>query len=56
LFLKRALNIAPEDPLIMEDLAVALISEGFELDEAEDLLKRAGKEHRLAELKALMHI
>lgn len=54
--LKRALNIAPEDPLIMEDLAVALISENSSIDEAEDLLRRAGKEFRIAELKALMHI
>lgn len=54
--LKRALNIAPEDPLIMEDLAVALISENHSLDEAEDLLRKAGKEYRIAELKALMHI
>lgn len=54
--LKRALNIAPEDPLIMEDLAVALISENHSVDEAEDLLRRAGKEYRIAELKALMHL
>lgn len=54
--LKRALNIAPDDPLIMEDLAVALISESQSLEEAEDLLKKVGKEHRIAELKALMHI
>jgi Flp pilus assembly protein TadD len=54
--LKRALNIAPEDPLIMEDLAVALISESQSIDEAEGLLIRAGKEHRIAELKALMHL
>jgi Flp pilus assembly protein TadD len=53
--LRRAMNLSPEDPLIMEDLAVALISEGIEMELAEDLLKRAGKEQRLAELKALMH-
>ena len=54
--LRRALNISGDDALIMEDLAVALISEGEEFAEAEDLLRRAGKESRLAELKALMQI
>ncbi len=54
--LKRALNIAPEDTMIMEDLAEALISEKHSIDEAEDLLRRAGKDSRIAQLKASMHL
>lgn len=54
--LKRALNLAPDDVLIMEDLGVALLSDGTELTEAEDLLRRAGKEHRIPEIRALMRI
>ncbi len=41
--LKRALNISPEDVLITEDLAMALISAG-ELDKWNVLLKRIWKE------------
>jgi Flp pilus assembly protein TadD len=54
--LRRALNMSPDDLLIMEDLAVALISDGACLDEAEELLKKAGKESRIRELKSLMQI
>lgn len=40
--LKRALNIAPEDELITEDLAMALIGSGH-ITEGNSLLKRIGK-------------
>lgn len=51
--LKRALNLAPDDTLIMEDLGVTLISEG-DIEEWQSMLKRAGKESRLEELKTMM--
>lgn len=54
--LKRALNLAPNDVLIMEDLGVALLSDGRDLDEGEELLRKAGKEHRIPEIRALMRI
>lgn len=38
--LKRALNLAPDDTLIMEDLGVTLISEG-NLSDGEAMLKKA---------------
>jgi hypothetical protein len=48
--------MSPDDLLIMEDLAVALISDGTCLGEAEELLKKAGKESRIRELRSLMQI
>ncbi len=54
--LKRALNLAPEDTLIMEDLGIALLSELSDPFEGEELLRKAGKEHRITEIRALMHI
>jgi Flp pilus assembly protein TadD len=53
ILLERALNLAPEDALIMEDLGVALISDG-QLSEGEAFLRKAGKEDRIGELKAIM--
>ncbi len=53
--MKRALNLAPDDELIMEDLGVTLISEG-NVEEGAHMLKRAGKESRLDELKLMMGI
>jgi hypothetical protein len=51
--MKRALNLSPEDELIMEDLGVTLISEG-QVEEGASMLKKAGKESRLDELKMMM--
>jgi len=51
--MKRALNLAPDDELIMEDLGVTLISEGS-IEEGASMLKKAGKESRLDELKMMM--
>jgi len=42
--LKRALNISPEDELITEDLAMALIGTG-DISWGNKLLKKIGKEH-----------
>lgn len=42
--LKRALNISPEDELITEDLAMALIGTG-DISGGNKLLKKIGKEH-----------
>ena len=53
--MKRALNLAPDDELIMEDLGVTLISEG-DIEEGTSMLKKAGKEGRLGELKTMMGI
>lgn len=53
--MKRALNLAPDDELIMEDLGVTLISEG-DIEEGTSMLKKAGKESRLAELKMMMRM
>lgn len=43
--LKRALNLSPEDELITEDLAMALLWAG-ELNEWNELLKKIGKKAR----------
>ncbi len=51
--MKRALNLSPDDELIMEDLGVTLISEG-QVEEGASMLKKAGKESRLDELKMMM--
>lgn len=52
--LERALNLAPDDILIMEDLGMAFIADG-KITEGEELLKRAGKEQfRIDELKLMM--
>ena len=51
--MKRALNLSPDDELIMEDLGVTLISEGS-IEEGTSMLKKAGKESRLDELKMMM--
>lgn len=51
--MKRALNLSPDDELIMEDLGVTLISEG-NVEEGTSMLKKAGKEGRLDELKMMM--
>jgi hypothetical protein len=51
--MKRALNLSPEDELIMEDLGVTLISEG-NIEEGTSMLRKAGKESRLDELKMMM--
>lgn len=44
LILKRALNISPEDELIVEDLAMALIGSG-EIQSGNTLLEKIGKKH-----------
>lgn len=51
--LRRALNLAPDDLLIMEDLGVTLISEGV-FSEGETMLRKAGKENRIDELRMMM--
>jgi len=51
--LERALNLSPDDALIMEDLGVALISDG-QVMSGEEYLRKAGKEDRISELKAIM--
>lgn len=53
ILLERALNLAPDDALIMEDLGVALISDG-RIMEGEEYLRKAGKEDRIVELKSIM--
>lgn len=53
--LKRALILAPEDILIMEDLGVTMISEG-DIDAGASMLRQAGKETRLDELRLMMGI
>jgi len=53
--LERALNLAPEDELIMEDLGVALISDGQNV-RGEILLKKAGKSDRIDTIKTIMHL
>ncbi len=42
LILKRALNLSPEDELIVEDLSMALIGSG-EIKSGNSLLKQIGK-------------
>jgi Flp pilus assembly protein TadD len=42
IILKRALNLAPDDELITEDLAMALIW-AWEITQWNDLLKKIGK-------------
>lgn len=51
--MKRALNLSPDDELIMEDLGVTLISEG-NIEEGTSMLRKAGKESRLDELRMMM--
>jgi hypothetical protein len=53
--LRRALNLAPNDELIMEDLGVALIGDGF-VEEGSEYLKKVGKEYRIAELLSMMKL
>lgn len=46
--LERALELNPDDQLIIEDLGMALLSEG-NMIEARRLLKKIGKEHKISE-------
>lgn len=47
--LKRALNIAPEDELIMEDLGVALLTQ-WNIQEARNYLVKIGKEDHITNM------
>ena len=51
--LKRALNLAPDDSLIMEDLGVALMWDG-QLDMWEFYLKKAWREDKIEEMRKLL--
>lgn len=50
--LRRALSFSPQDELIMEDLWVALMSNG-NMEEGEKYLKQAGRQDRIMELRLL---
>jgi tetratricopeptide (TPR) repeat protein len=50
--LRRALNLAPSDEMIIEDLGVTLLGEWF-TDEWEKLLRSIWKEQRILELRTL---
>lgn len=47
--LKRALNIAPDDELIMEDLGVALLTQ-WNIQEARNYLMKIGKEDHITNM------
>lgn len=46
--LGRALSLNPDDDLIIEDLGMALLTEG-NMVEAHDLLKKIGKEKNISD-------
>ena len=49
ILLERALNIAPDDMLIMEDLGVALLTQG-KIHEAREYLSKVGKESHINDM------
>jgi Flp pilus assembly protein TadD len=49
ILLERALTIAPDDMLIMEDLGVALLTQG-KIQEAREYLSRVGKESHMSDM------
>ena len=49
ILLQRALNIAPEDELIMEDLWVALLTQG-NIQEARKYLVQIGREDHITNM------
>jgi Flp pilus assembly protein TadD len=49
ILLERALTIAPDDILIMEDLGVALLTQG-KIKEAREYLSRVGKESHMSDM------
>jgi tetratricopeptide (TPR) repeat protein len=49
ILLERALTIAPDDMLIMEDLGVALLTQ-WKIQEAREYLSRAGKESHINDM------
>ncbi len=49
ILLERALTIAPDDVLIMEDLGVALLTQG-KIQEAREYLSRVGKESHMSDM------
>jgi len=49
ILLERALTIAPDDLLIMEDLGVALLTQG-KIQEAREYLSRVGKESHMSDM------
>lgn len=49
ILLERALTIAPDDMLIMEDLGVALLTQG-KIHEAREYLSKVGKESHMSDM------
>ena len=49
ILLERALTIAPDDMLIMEDLSVALLTQ-WKIHEAREYLTKVGKESHMSDM------